>query len=164
MLLKKGNGEWGMGNGEWGMGNGEWGMGNGEWGMGNGEWGMGNGEWGMGNGEWGMGTGKWEIVVRVTEVIEKLECAHRRKYRSGAIRRISLLGDITSSLTSMEGKSILVSLYSHYFLKLNKINQRMLLFRQRKCPCECCRHRQVSKLETLVSLLSKLIVERETQA
>ena len=85
-------GEWGMGNGEWGMGNGEWGMGNGEWGMGNGEWGMGNGEWGMGNGEWGMGNGKLKMG----------NCGQRV--------RGSQLGDITSSLTSMEGKSILVSL------------------------------------------------------
>ena len=45
--------------------------------------------WGMGNGEWGMGNGEWGIVVSVI-ITEKLECAHRRKYRSGAIRRISL--------------------------------------------------------------------------
>ena len=37
---------------------------------------------------------------------------------------------------------------------MNKINQRILLFRQRKWSCGCCRHRQVSKLETFVSLLS----------
>ena len=71
------------------MPNGEWRMGNGEWGMENGEWGMGNGEWGMGNEEWGMGNKKWEIVVSGI-ITEKLECAHRRQYRSGVIRWISL--------------------------------------------------------------------------
>ena len=44
---------------------------------------------GNGNGEWGMGNKKCEIVVSGI-ITEKLECAHRRQYRSGVIRWISL--------------------------------------------------------------------------